>query len=109
MRVAALLLAVLVAPALAGCTLPPPGPADPPASTTPPGPLVRVDPVPPAGGFAPCATRQALQLALGFTSEEVFDDQGRGVGLHRLDARTFLWVWATYPDGTLREDDVRRA
>lgn len=68
---------------------------------------VLVEPPPDGGGPAPCASQQAQQLALGFTGASVSDDEGLGVGLHRLDARNWLWVWATYED-TQRQDRVTR-
>lgn len=103
MRAFAVLLALL-APGLAGCLLPGWGEEEQAPEVVP----TRVDPPPRGTGFAACASRQALQLAVGFVSEEVFDDGGAGPGLHRLDNRSFLWVWASYDHGTLREDDVRR-
>lgn len=78
---------------LAGCSDPPTEP-------------VRVDP--PAGTeHAVCPPPASRGLALAFRAEETPDARGRGAGLHRLDAQTFLWVWASYQE-TLREDDVTR-
>ena len=82
-----------------------PGPGE-PVLPTAPSPVL-VEPPPPGGGFAPCHSRSAQQLALGFASETAQDDEGRGVGLHRVDERTFLWVWAVYQD-TQRQDRVSR-
>lgn len=93
---ALLLLASLL---LAGCT----GNGPEPPTPAP----VRVPPPEDGGGHAPCASRSAQPLAMGFTSEEVDDAMGYGPGLHRVDARIFLWVWGSY-NGTLREDEVSR-
>jgi hypothetical protein len=81
---------------------------EPPGEPTPPSPVF-VDPPPEGGGPAPCASSQAQQLVVGFTAEAIPDAGGLGVGLHRLDAATWVWVWATYPDGTQRQDRVSRA
>ena len=106
-RRASLLLVLLALPATAaGCVLPwPDDDAPPPPEERP---YVLVDPPPLGGGFAPCATPSAAQLALGFTATEVPTSGGRPEGIHRLNDTTFLWVWARYANGTLREDDVRR-
>lgn len=96
-----LLLLVLLAP---GCTTPGGDEGD--AEPAEPSP-VAVGPPPDGGGPAPCASQQAQQLALGFTGESTGDAQGRGAGLHRLDAQTWLWVWARYED-TQRQDRVSR-
>lgn len=92
------LVALLAAlPALGGCF----GDAD----DGPPEPAFVDAPV--GGGWAPCASTSAQQLAIGFTSEAVEDDAGLGEGLHRVDVRTFLWVYAVYED-TQRQDKVTR-
>lgn len=88
----ALLLAVL----LAGCATP-----------TPEATYAVVDPPPDGGGFAECPPRASVPLAIPFRSEVTEDAGGRGAGIHRLDERAFLWVFASY-EGTLREDRVSR-
>ena len=66
-----------------------------------------VEPPQDGGGFASCGSPSAQQLALGFTSESTRDAEGFPPGVHRLDARTFLYVWARHED-SLREDRVSR-
>lgn len=66
-----------------------------------------VDPPEDGGGFAACATPSSQAMAIPFRAHGTTDAQGRGVGLHRLDASTFLYVWAVYED-TLRDDRVTR-
>lgn len=82
----------------AGCTLGPPQPAGPSATQVP---------LPDGGGFAPCASHAAVPMAVPFRAEAVDDAQGRDEGLHRLDERTFLWVWGSFEE-TLRQDRVTR-
>ena len=93
MRVGALLLVLL----LAGCTgAPTPAPA-----------TVRVPPPPTDGEHATCPPPASRGLAIAFRAEETPSASGRAQGIHRLDDRTFLFVWAAYRD-SLREDDVTR-
>lgn len=54
-----------------------------------------------------CPPAASRAIALAFRSEATDDARGLAAGLHRLDARTFLWVWASYEE-TLREDRVTR-
>ena len=91
-RAALLALALLVA----GCARPD-GPA--------PEPLVMEPPE--GGGFAECPGEAAPQVAVPFRADAAEGAQGLGAGLHRLDDRTFLWVWASHED-TLREERVSR-
>lgn len=63
---------------------------------------------PPTGTeWAECPPSAARPIAVPFRTEVANDDLGRGAGLHRIDARTFLWVYANYTD-TLREDRITR-
>lgn len=94
-------LLVLAAALLPGCSHVGGGPDE-----TGPG-RATVDPPLDGGGFAPCGSQSAQQLALGFTAEAAPDAQGREPGLHRLDPRTWLFVWARHED-SLREDRVTR-
>ena len=90
-------LALLLAAALAGC----------PAKTSPREAYVVVDPPEDGGGFAECAPSDAQPLAVPFTAEPADDAMGKGPGVHRLDERTFLWVWADHED-TQRQDRITR-
>lgn len=87
---------------LPGCALP----GEEPAPQADPSPVL-VEPPADGGGPAPCASTQAQQLAIGFSSEPASGAQGHAPGLHRLDERTWLWVWASYED-TQRQDRVGR-
>lgn len=91
MRAAALLLVAL----LSGC-------AAPEAPET-----ARVDP-PQGTEHAVCPPPASRALAVPFRVETTQDARGLDPGIHRLDAASFLWVWARYDD-TLREDRVTRA
>lgn len=63
---------------------------------------------PPVGTeHAECPPTASRGLALAFRAEATDDARGRPAGVHRLDARTFLWVWASFEE-TLREDRVAR-
>lgn len=88
-RVLALLSAAIL---LAGC-------ASPPESA-------RVEP-PIGTEAAPCPPTNARAIAVDFRVTSTNDTQGHDAGIHRLDARTFLWVWANYSE-TLREDRITR-
>lgn len=68
---------------------------------------VVVDPPEDGGGFAPCAPSDAQPLAVPFRADAVQETGGLGPGLHRLDARTFLWVWAVLNDSQ-RQDRITR-
>lgn len=59
-------------------------------------------------GWAVCPPTSARAIAVPFRVNETASDFGRGVGVHRLSASTFLWVYAVYED-TLREDRITRA
>lgn len=85
---------------LAGCATPEPEAPAPARRETVPAPAD-------AGGFAECASTSAQQLGVNFRAAATQDARGLGAGLHRLNATSFLWVWATYDD-TLREDRVTR-
>lgn len=91
-RTAVLLLVAL----LAGCSQDAP---QPPATT-------RVEP-PEGTEHAVCPPPSSRGIAIPFRAEATPDARGRAVGIHRLDARSFLWVFASYED-TLREDRVTR-
>lgn len=86
------LLAALV---VAGCA----APGAPEAVTVPPPEST--------GAWAECASSSAQAMAFPLRIDAITDAGGRGPGIHRLDARTFLWVWASYED-TLRQDRVSR-
>ncbi|HUR67992.1 MAG TPA: hypothetical protein VM370_02010 [Candidatus Thermoplasmatota archaeon] len=65
-----------------------------------------VDP-PPDGEWSECPPAQSRPIGVPFRAEATNDTAGHGPGIHRLDARTFLWVYAEYEE-TLREDRVSR-
>ena len=88
----ALLMVVLL---LAGST----GAEEPPARAT-------VDP-PTGGGWAECPPAASRAIAVAFRAEATNATQGRPAGIHRLDARSFLYVWGDFQD-TLREDRISR-
>lgn len=88
-----LLVCVLL---LVGCTSAPPDHVG-----------AKVDPPADGGGFAPCHSQSAAQVAVPFRAVAVNDSGGRGPGIFRLDHDTFLWVWANY-NGTLRQDRITR-
>lgn len=87
--VRAVLLAIVL---LAGC-------AKPPESAT-------VD-VPVGTEHAVCPPVNSRAIAVPFRVEATNDTLGFDAGIYRIDARTFLWVWANYSD-TLREDRITR-
>lgn len=99
-RVRVLLLAALLL--VAGCTRPGEGPA----TTTKPG-IEVVEPPADGGGPAPCASRAAQRVAAPVEAKATRDAGGRPPGIHLLDERTLLYVWAVYED-TLRDDRVTR-
>lgn len=90
-RVRAPLLALLV---LAGCT------GDPGPQTA------TVDP-PEGGGWAECPPTVSRALAIPFRGAATNATGDRPVGIHRLDAQRFLYVWGNFTD-TLREDRITR-
>lgn len=95
-------LAVLAVLLLAGCT-----DAGPLGGTTPAEPTVYVGPPADGGGPAPCAPQSARQYPVDVRGVATRDDRGLGVGLHRLNESSWLWVWASYHD-TDRQDRVSR-
>lgn len=95
----------LVVLLLAGCTDSGGTPTSPTASTAT-GRFVE-PPLPGGSWREPCPPHDAQPVAIGFRAVAVNDSGGRGPGLHRLDERTFLWVYATYND-TMRQDRVSR-
>jgi hypothetical protein len=100
-------LALVVAIGLAqGCVL-----SGAPTEATPlpstPMPAITVAPPADGGGFATCPPRSSVPEAVAFRAEAVADAGGRAPGWHRLDATSFLFVWASY-DATLRQDRVAR-
>ena len=88
---------LLLVAALAGCNGPP----------APRTGYVVVDPPEDGGGFAECAPPDAQPLAVPFRADGTNETRGLGPGVHRLDARTFLWVWGAFND-SLREDRITR-
>jgi hypothetical protein len=60
-----------------------------------------------AGGFAECASSQAVTLAAPLRASAVADAGGLPPGIHREGERSFLWVWASY-ENTTRQDRVSR-
>lgn len=97
-RAPLLLLVVL----LAGCA----GPSGAPTPTTRAGTFVE-PPLPGGAWVEPCPSHDAVPLAIGFRSQALNDSGGRAPGIHRLDARTFLWVYEQLND-SLRQDRVTR-
>ena len=92
------LVAVLL---LAGCAgAPPPTPVAPTAHFVPP-------PLPGGAWVDPCPPQDAQPLAVDFRASAVNDTKGLAPGVHRVDAATFLWVYASYRD-TDRQDRVSR-
>lgn len=59
------------------------------------------------GGFAECHSPNAQTMAVPFRAASVDSSRGYDRGVHRIDNRTFLWVWA-HEASTLREDKVTR-
>jgi hypothetical protein len=93
------LLLVLV---LAGCT------GAPPVGTTPSSVPHYVEPPLPGGTWVePCLPQDAQPIAVDFRAIPLNDSKGHPPGVHRLDGRTFLWVYASYQN-TERQDRVSR-
>lgn len=90
-------LALVLAALLAGCARPEEAP---PATAT-------VEPPPDGGGWRDCPPAASRTLAVPFRARATEDAGDLPAGLHRLDADTFLWVYASYAE-TLREDRVTR-
>lgn len=62
----------------------------------------------PAGtSWATCPPAASRPFTLALFSVVENETGGRPAGIHRLDAKTFLWVWGQYEE-TLREDRVTR-
>lgn len=62
----------------------------------------------PAGGaWAECPPAASRGIAVPFRASAIDDAPHMPPGIHRLDARSFLWVWAAY-NGSLREDRITR-
>lgn len=90
-----MLLAVLLAVLLAGCAG---GGSDDERAVT--------VSAPPAGGaWAECPPGESLPIALPLRSEA--SSEPRPEGVHRVDDRTFHWVWRNYSDD-LHEDRLTR-
>ena len=72
-----------------------------------PGPeRASVDP-PPGTEWAECPPSASRAIALALRAFATNETEGKPAGIHRLDARRFLYVWGQYED-TLREDRVTR-
>jgi hypothetical protein len=80
-----------------------------PGAPTPTSPSAHyvAPPLPGGAWVEPCPPQDALPTAVDFHAESTNDSQGHGPGLHKLDERTLLWVYAQY-NGTGRQDRVSR-
>lgn len=92
------LAALVLAALLAGCAAP---------EATPSPERRSVDPPADAGAWRDCPPRASRPIAVPFGARAVDDALGHHPGIHRLDERTLLWVWASYEE-TLREDRITR-
>ncbi|GEM_PF-5078017 len=98
MRAAALLLVLLAA----GCTQAP----APPTGTTPAAHYVP-PPLPGGSWVDPCPPQDSVPVAVDFRADAANDAGGLAPGVHKINATTLLWVYATYQD-TDRQDRVSR-
>lgn len=63
---------------------------------------------PPVGTeWAECPPAASRAIAVPFRAAAVEDADPLPAGIHRVDARSFLWVWGAF-EGSLREDRISR-